>query len=238
MRALLAVMILAALAAVPLSSADSQGEYYADLVFDVSNTGSVDVSGITNYPLFSEGTHDTYTSKKGEHWLLNISAGEVFTDYVYTVIMPPGSSINYIKASGSIHIRDSDRIMLEGVGSQEEFFIIVQYSINPPDHSLYMWSLAIPVLFAVLVFVRYRFRGRAAEARYDPSMLSERQLSIIRALEKNGKPMTQRQLEQSLGLPKSSVSRNISTLVKQGILAKHSRGMSNAVWFAENGNRE
>ncbi|MBN1896137.1 MAG: helix-turn-helix domain-containing protein [Candidatus Aenigmarchaeota archaeon] len=235
MRAILAFSVVAVLAFCAAgAAADSSGDYYADLDIDVSNTGHVTISGITNHPELESGTYDIYTSKSGAYWILNITHPEIFADYVYTLYMPSESTINYIRASGSIAIKKGgDRIMIEGVGNHEEFFIVVQYSTDPPDYSGYLWSLAIPALFAVLIAVRYRFRKRHTPRRYDPMMLSKRQLAIVSALEKNGKPMTQHQLEEALSLPKSSVSRNVATLVKSGILTKHSQGMSNSVWFSE-----
>jgi hypothetical protein len=232
-EALLSVVMLFMVAAIP-AAAES---YYADVEFQALENGDVSVTGVTNHPALSEGIHSDYTSKSGGYWLLNVSAAGEFSDYVYTVMMPPGSSINYVKSSGRISIgHEGDTIKIEGVGRGDGFSLLVQYTVNPPDNSGYWWSLAIPALFTVLVFVRYRFRGRKVsrkEAHYTPSMLSERQLAIVKALERNGNPMTQRQLEDAVGLPKSSVSRNISTLVRSGVLTKHSRGMSNAVWFAE-----
>ncbi len=218
-----------------LTATCSAHEYYADVIIDVADTGTVTVSGISNHESLEEGSYESYTTKNGAHWLLNITTDDIFSDYVYTVRMPSGSAINYLKSSGKILIKhDSDRIILEGVGSDDAFMLVVQYTINLPDYSGYYWLLLIPVI-VVFAFIFYKKRPGEKKHKYNPDMLSERQLSIAEALEKNGRPMTQRQLEEALGLPKSSVSRNISSLVKAGILVKHSRGMSNAVWFAENG---
>ena len=53
-----------------------------------------------------------------------------------------------------------------------------------------------------------------------------RQQEIIKLLQKN-KTLTQKQLEASMQIPKSSISRNVKTLVLKGIIKKESVGQSN-----------
>lgn len=217
------LMILPALSAQP---------YYADVVFDISETGTVMVSGISNHEMLSEGSYHIYTSKEGAYWLLNVTFPGYFSDYVYEARMPPGGEINYINTSGRISIKQSDgRIILQGFGSGG-FSLMVQYTLNPPDYPGYLWLLLFPVAGIVIVFLYRKMPGKKTRD-YSPEMLTERQLSIVRLLEKKGRPMTQKQIEDALDIPKSSLSRNISTLEKAGVLVKKGRGMSNYVWFSE-----
>jgi uncharacterized membrane protein len=247
------VLLLVMLIAIIPATASSQETYYADVGMQVAENGNVMVSGTANHPGLSAGAHDEYTSKKGSYWLLNVTLDGEFSDYVYTLRMPPGSTVNYIKSSGRVSIgQEGESVVIEGTGKDTEFSVAVQYAISPPGTQAAWWIFPLPVavtLLIILVWAAARKKRKAKgddmkaagsehayktdKARYNPSMLAERQLAIVRALEAAGKPMTQRQIEQALSLPKSSVSRNISSLVRAGILARHSRGMSNAVWFSE-----
>jgi uncharacterized membrane protein len=229
----------------------AQETYYADVQMAVSAAGSVDVSGLSNHPGLSTGVHDEYTSKKGSYWLLNVTVPCTFSDYVYTLRLPSGSSVNYIRSSGRVSIgQEGESIVIEGTGKDTDFSLAVQYSISTPAPAAW-WVFTLPVavtLFIVIVWMLSKRKRKARKAgvkpvaadgaglekaNYNPSLLTERQLAIVKALEKSGKPMTQRQIEQELSLPKSSVSRNISSLVRAGILSRHDRGMSTAVWFTE-----
>jgi uncharacterized membrane protein len=228
----------------------AQETYYADVQMAVSAGGSVDISGLSNHPGLSAGVHEDYTSKKGSYWLLNITLPGTFSDYVYTLRLPSGGTANYIKSSGRVSIgQEGESVIIEGTGKDTDFSVVIQYSIISQPAGIAWWVFLLPVAVALLLITAWTLAKRkrkakagekkvvesveAGKARYNPSLLTERQLAIVKALEAAGKPMTQRQIEQALSLPKSSVSRNISSLVRAGILIRHERGMSNAVWFSE-----
>ncbi|MBU2442886.1 MAG: winged helix-turn-helix transcriptional regulator, partial [Nanoarchaeota archaeon] len=54
---------------------------------------------------------------------------------------------------------------------------------------------------------------------------------IMRIIEKNKKPITQAALEKILKIPKSSLSRNIDSLVRKDIITKEGKGMSNVLFL-------
>lgn len=106
-------------------------EYYADLTIDVDTSGVVTIDGISNHPdLLIENT-ERYTSKKQSYWLLNITKNETFSDFLYAVTLPDGSSINYLKSSGSIRIEEEEgNLIVKGFGQNTSFSVIVQYQIE------------------------------------------------------------------------------------------------------------
>jgi uncharacterized membrane protein len=55
----------------------------------------------------------------------------------------------------------------------------------------------------------------------------------VKLLQQAGGTLTQRQIELSLKLPKSSVSRNVETLRRRGVLEKAQLGMTNTVVLDE-----
>jgi uncharacterized membrane protein len=52
---------------------------------------------------------------------------------------------------------------------------------------------------------------------------------IVETIQKNKGSITQAKLEKSLEIPKSSLSRNIESLVRKNILVKESKGMTNLI---------
>ncbi|HHQ45194.1 MAG TPA: MarR family transcriptional regulator, partial [Candidatus Altiarchaeales archaeon] len=57
-------------------------------------------------------------------------------------------------------------------------------------------------------------------------VLTGRQKDIFQLISDSKEPVNQSVICEKLGLPKSSVSRNIDALVKKGLVEKHPAGMS------------
>jgi len=218
--------------------AHAQEIYYADVDMDVAGDGTVSISGVTNHPMLAAGSTAGYTSKKGSYWVLNITTPETFSNYLYTLRMPQGSVINYVKTSGRVAIREEgSRIIIDGVGRDEPLMILIQYSINPAGsiNWLMFFTLFVIIISSLLAAYLYlkRIRTATKKKKYEPETLTERQLMIVRFLEKSGGMTTQKNLETSIKIPKSSLSRNIDSLVNRGILKRERKGMTNIVRFAD-----
>ena len=130
-------------------------EYYANITIDIDESGFVTIDGVTNYPdLITENT-EVYTSKKQSYWLLNITKENVFSDYVFELTLPEGSSINYIKSSGSIRIEESlGSLTVKGFGQNESFSIIVQYQIiKKEDIAIFNFDFYVLIIAILLVAV-------------------------------------------------------------------------------------
>lgn len=66
------------------------------------------------------------------------------------------------------------------------------------------------------------------------SLFSERQQEIITILLKK-KKITQKELEVEMKIPKSSISRNVQTLVVKGVVLKETKGMTNYLSLRDGG---
>ncbi|MCX6710062.1 MAG: hypothetical protein NTV63_03885 [Candidatus Woesearchaeota archaeon] len=105
--------------------------YYADVEISIDSSGRALVSGTTNHPILSVSESNSFTSKNGAYWLFNMSFPENFSDYIYSVILPAGASINYIKAENPVRIENSGgRISVIGIGHLQKFSIAIQYRIS------------------------------------------------------------------------------------------------------------
>jgi len=214
--------------------------YYGDVVVSVDASGSSTVSGTANHPMLSPRVTDSFTSKRGSYWLFNLTfpGEDVFSEYVFEVLLPSGASVNYVKSSGQFRIVDEGkRIGVKVSGTDESPSVIVQYQLADKETDSIPWEYvvlaAVGVAAVAAAFFLYRRRRAAAglvgaedAAVAGSDVLSDRQRDILKVITDEGRPVNQTVVCDRLGLPKSSVSRNVDTLVSLGILKKTRVGMS------------
>ncbi|MDH7507004.1 MAG: winged helix-turn-helix transcriptional regulator [Candidatus Thermoplasmatota archaeon] len=215
--------------------------YYADLSIYVDQYGLTTIEGVTNHPDLLTKNTENYTSKKQSYWLLNLTKEEVFSDFVYVINLPQGSSINYVKTTGSFRIEDENgKLILKGFGENEPLSIIIQYQIKKPvqnefiepDFVLLTLITVIIILIIVLIslFIKERkTTNETKENNYDFKGLNQRQKQIMKLLVENKAPLTQTEIQKMLNIPKAAVSRNIRRLELKGLIEKEQIGMSNLI---------
>ena len=222
----------------PITSAEN---YYADLTIDVDEYGFLTIDGVTNYPDLLEKNTENYTSKKQSYWLLNITKEGNFSDFVYILTLPAGSSINYIKTTGSIRIEENQgKLIVKGFGENEPFSIQVQYQIEKPTNNefikfdpilvilIFVIIILIIILFIILIKERIKTH-KIKQNGYDFKGLNQRQKQIMKLLIDNKTPLTQTDIQKMLNIPKAAVSRNIRGLELKGLIEKEQIGMSNLI---------
>ncbi len=209
-------------------------QLYADVIFHVGNDGVVTISGNTNYEGF-KGTTNKLTSKQGDFWILNITSPN-FEEFVYSIELPQNSVINYIKSDTPVRIEDKGSIVVTSTGTKEKVNIVIQYSISKGNsNSLLTWIIgiiAIIVIVGIIYYIKNPKKPSTPEKELNRDLYTDRQLMILDYLKEHG-TVTQAHLEKDLNLPKSSLSRNIQTLVQKGIIFKETKGMSNVIGFKE-----
>ncbi|MFH1055597.1 MAG: MarR family transcriptional regulator [Candidatus Altiarchaeota archaeon] len=218
------------------SSACAQ-EYYADVSVDVNSAGVATITGRENHLALASRTTDSLTQKRGSYWLFNLTLpkDDVFAEYVYEVNLPEGASVNYVKALGQFRIAtDGGRISVRGTGEGEPMSVIIQYQIaaaQKDDYMTYMIAAAIVLLIAAAL-AYLKLRGKNEEVSYDPKLLTERQKEIMEIIKETG-PVNQSLIREKLSLPKSSVSRNVDSLERMGLIKKTRTGMSTMLTLKE-----
>ncbi len=219
--------------------------YYADVIITVDSSGFVTIEGQTNYPNLTVKNTEMYTSKQQNLWVLNITKQEVFSEFVYTVVLPQGSSINYIKTTGFIRIEESQgNLLIQGFGENESFSIVIQYQTVRKADSLLPETIVYPILLSAVVFVSillfllYRKEKRTQKPRPETTTkepldkwkgLNHRQKQILKVLQERSIPLTQTDIQKELQIPKASVSRNIRGLERKGLIEKETIGISNLI---------
>lgn len=199
--------------------------YYADVTISVDSEGIVSINGLTNHPTLYSNNYSDFISKKQDYFLLNVSLNDEFTQYVYTISLPPGAVINYLNTPKVMSITNKqDNIIITAVGSDESFKAAVQYSLNDSFSKSYMILIYLTP-FIILYFLIFRNKNKNKNF-VDYSLLTDRQESIMRIIEKK-KRVTQKRLEKDLDIPKSSLSRNINSLINKGLIEKRKKGMTN-----------
>jgi uncharacterized membrane protein len=212
-------------------------DFYADVNIIVSKDGSVSVSGETNHPSLQVESSQDFTSKKGPVWLLNITVDDVFSDYIYELHLPENAYVTYLKTFQLSRIMHDGGITIIGTGEEQPFSVVVQYTVGPISSSVAKFLyLGIFIVLAFLLYFGYSVyskRKKSVAVSYSTDSLTDRQKQIVIFLEKSKKPVTQASMEKHFGWPKSSLSRNIDSLVRKGILKKESKGITNVIFFNE-----
>jgi uncharacterized membrane protein len=219
--------------------------YYADLTITVDSSGFVTIEGQTNYLNLTIKNTELYTSKQQNLWLLNITKQEIFSEFIYTVTLPKGSSINYIKSTGFIRIEESlGNLIVRGFGENESFSIIIQYQTEKKVDSILQETIVYPILLSavilvsILLFILYQKekktkRPEAKEIKNKPleewKGLNHRQKQILQILQVRNIPLTQTDIQRELQIPKASISRNIRGLERKGLIEKETIGISNLI---------
>lgn len=228
--------------------------YYADIEIDIFEDGSVTINGITNYAeLKNISNSQNYTSKKGEMWIFNLTTDGVFEDFIFKVNFPPGVQINYIKTTPRFRIEDNGKsISLIGIGDSQELNILIQYKIIKDENSsgaffsvenyffIFSFVLFLFVLFIIyLAYSKFKIFEKNessiskninsninnAKESINLDLLSGRQKEIVEILLKRDK-ISQKELQEILKIPKSSVSRNVNSLVSRGFIVKQRSGIT------------
>jgi len=233
--------VLAVLSAPALQAAD----YYADLTIKVDLQGFVSISGLTNYPNLTIQNTEQYSSKQQSFWLLNITKQETFSEFVYDLILPKGSSISYIRSSGSLRIEENQgNLLIRGFGENESFFILIQYQLEKQAESALqeniMYFILLPAILLVTLLIIFFYiqekkpkeqppLTETKESLGDLKGLNHRQKQIMQLLHERNIPLTQTDIQKELQIPKASVSRNIHGLERKGVIEKEQIGMSNLI---------
>ena len=225
----------------PLQAVD----YYADLIITVDLSGFVSIGGLTNYPNLTIQNTEKYTSKQQSFWFLNITKQEVFSEFVYDLTLPEGSSISYIKSTGSIRIEESlGKLIVRGFGENKSLSIIIQYQTEKRENVLlqenivYFLLLSAIVIVSIFILILF-FRGKkikeiqpTVDAKGPPGDmkgLNDRQKQIMKVLYESNTPLTQADIQKELQIPKASISRNVRGLERKGLIEKEQIGISNLI---------
>ncbi len=212
-------------------------ELYADVIFDVSDSGQAAIKGLTNHPFLSERATNELTSKKGDYWVFNLSINESFSNFVYKINLPRGAVINYVKSPTPVRIGVEGVPYVKSSGKNATMQIAIQYSIEPLKSNFNSIIIILAISAGTILFF-YRVKKKMRKvinlpSWYNKDTMTERQRQIVELIEKENKPLTQKELEEKMNIPKSSLSRNIDSLVQKGILVKETKGMTNAIYISQ-----
>lgn len=224
-------------------------EFYADLDITVDESGFVTIDGITNYPNLVVKDSQAYTFKEQEYWTFDLSIEKSF-DFVYILKLPENSEINSINTSGQFRIKtENDNLIIQCYGEDEPLNILVKYQIKKSEQNNFYIAFLIGIILIVsFVLVSFKrlnlfknFKKKNIEPRviknvkkipklkYDFKGLTLRQKNIMKFLIEKNHPVIMSKIVKELNLPKSSVSRNISSLELKGLIEKESVGVSTMI---------
>ena len=229
-------------------------DHYADLDIYVDNSGKTTILGLTDYEGLIVSDSHKYTSKNGEMWIFNLSINEVFSEFIYNLNLPTGAQTNYIKTTPEFRITqgDNNNLKIVGLGENRELNILVQYSFVDLEESKfsffgYFFSYIILglIIFIIIIFVILKkirkskivleitsdveeLEEKIVGCDYSKLNLNQRQLEIIKIIKKYGE-ISQKNLEEEMNIPKSSISRNLQSMSAKNIIMIKKNGITNIV---------
>lgn len=210
-------------------------EYYADLTFEIQPDGMTNITGTTNYPPLNPKNTQELTSKIGKTWTLSIDTNYKFSEYTYKIMLPKGAKIQSINTTSTYFIQTlNDKILIEGFGEETDFNLKINYLIFQTEQNNFLliiggiFALIIisGILFGFFIKIKKDKQIQNKKEDFDTDTLTERQLAIIKEIEKKNGKNTQAEIQKTLALPKASLFRNIATLEKKGIIKKERKGMT------------
>jgi uncharacterized membrane protein len=212
--------------------------YYADITLEVKENGAVNISGTTNSTYLLLGETQTLTTKQGEVWTLNFEAQEEFETYSLEVIFPSGVEIIKAKASGASAITTKEGKTALITSGNGQIAVQIEYKLNSsaketPNFTLFGIVLIILIMTGIALFAFKKMKPKKEKKKYDKEVLTDRQKQIAEVIEKNNGKATQAEIQKELGLPKASLSRNLRTMEKKGMIRKDKKGNTMLIRFTE-----
>lgn len=205
----------------------------ADLTFDIKENGNVNVISHLNYSYFKqEMEYNDLISKENGYWLFNFKDENKFGFVRYEIILPKNAIINFMKTDKVLKItNENDRIVLIGENQDSDIDLMIQYKTDIIESYreiiLYLILFSAGVLIGAIIYLYSRLK-KIKIFTYNPDSLTERQNQIIKLLKKK-KKLYQYEIENELNFPKASVSRNVESLLKKGLIEKHNKGVKNII---------
>lgn len=206
-------------------------KYYADITIEIDKTGAATITSTTNHPLLEERRTEEFTSKQASKWLFNITINETFSNYVYTITLPKGAAINYVKAPRGFMIEQERArgLSIKGTGQNQDLQIIIQYQLIEDKYINYTTLIiTASMITIILAIIAKKFGRQKKQEKIDLKEFTQRQKEILKIIMKK-KRVTQAKLLKHLSMPKSSLSRNISSLEKQGVITTKRKGMTKII---------
>lgn len=227
-------------------------QYYADIYISVDALGNINIEGDTNYPQFLNISESSqYTSKQADTWILDISTEEPL-NYTYTIAFPQDFQITEVQDSNFSITSEFQNILVTGSGMNKPMEVKIYYKVPSEDRRIEALPLFIVFGFFFIGFILIIYLMRKGKIKHDPprrrhddfikpqqekpepflkdlSILSPRQKDILTLLENNDSQMSQQNIENALGIPKSSTSRNLHTLENLGLIEKKRIGAINYI---------
>ncbi len=219
-------------------------EYYADIIIDLSDDGITQITGISNHPDFQNKITHEFTYKNKEIWELNILTLETFSEYVYQLTFPENTEIIDFNFSGTYRVStENNKIIINGTSKNGNLYLNAKYKINYVDNDFgYLFNIILLIIIiTIIVFLNFEklkaflLKNKKNEnINVNEDTLTDRQKEIYKFLKDNNGSATQKQIQDKTNLPKASLSRNIASLEKKGIIIKERKGMSMLITLKNN----
>jgi hypothetical protein len=205
---------------------------FADVVITVESDGLVKITGNTdNLELLNLDNTYALTNKLDRFWYFDINISN-FDKLYYKVVLPKDYEINNLISINNTSISSrNNQINIVGYDLNNNLQISIKYSKTTPSSfksSFLIVFLSILLIILIIIYL-YLFGFKKDKNKKIPDLklknLNLRQTKILTILKKE-KEISQNKLLLLLNIPKSSLSRNISSLESKGYIVRKKSGIT------------
>lgn len=194
---------------------------------------------------------DELTSKNGSEWVLSYDFYRLrdFDTVIFTLTLPENTFLRYFSPD-SIVYSEGGMIKIDwDIGEDESSKnILVRYSFKQaPDGMIdlsYIYIIIPVIIIALLVLLQKRRKFRIKHKKDFSSgqkdlmhTLTENEKAIVSELFKSKKPITQKKLTMTTGIPKATMSRTLKKLEAKKLIEIKDYGTTKMIvlteWFLE-----
>ncbi len=224
-------VLIAILAVVIFSnSINFSSAYFGDLTININQKGEVTTTGETDCKELSNLNNALkFTSVKNNKILVNITSQCFFESINYEIRLPKNTLLNYFKSSTRFVITsEKESLIIKSSDSSKKLEILIQFSTIDTNQQNLFLIIFITTTILLTISSLWLFIKQKDSIKTIKEELSERQKQIIEILFKE-KSISQAELTKRLQLPKSSISRNINSLLRRGIILKEKKTKTNLI---------
>lgn len=192
--------------------------------FDVQTDSPINAEGLSFSNNNLLGTTNLLTKKEGDIWTFELN-GENYTNILLDIQLPKNLE-TITKISGNTKAIDINNKIVSIIDSGKLYFSASYKLQQTADYSWIVWIILM-IIIAVAIIIFFQRKKKKDRLKTIMPLINESEQKIIDALMK--KSFRQKQLRESLNIPKASFTRYILNLEKKKLLRREGDGKNKII---------
>ena len=196
----------------------SQG-YFGDFNFEIKDDNSINSELNTNNDKLNSKNFENFITQDEKNFIFNFTHNEFFSVFIYTIIFPQDTKINYMDLGENFNIEIVDnKIVISGFLEEVKPKIYIEYEHESSSTFKNYFMLFSLIIFILCVLSSLYYYIKIKKIKNNRDHFPKRQQDILEILDKNNGKISQDDLNKIMLIPKSSISRNIHSLEQKSII--------------------